>query len=121
MTTIEPTTVEYDDEERPGRRPSGRTEILVSVVCALVSCFVLYAVFRPLPQGPQYYLTLFLMIVLPLGFLCYRPRPGRRTTAPEATEPGVPAGREPLAHRGFSHRLRENTGRPAGRGCRGVS
>ncbi|GAA5035630.1 TRAP transporter permease [Actinopolymorpha pittospori] len=62
---------EYD-EERPARRLSGRTGFAVTVICALVSLFVLYTIFFPLARGTQYYLVIFLAAVLPLTFLCYR-------------------------------------------------
>lgn len=62
------------DEERPGRGLSSTWDAAVTLVCFLVSGFVLLQVFRPLAQGKQYYLILFLAAVLPLVFLCYRGR-----------------------------------------------
>lgn len=44
----------------------------VSAVCAVLSVFVLYAIFFPVAKGGQYYLTLFLAATLPLIFLTYR-------------------------------------------------
>ena len=39
----------------------------------MAGMLVLYQVFRPLPQGGQYYLVIFLTGVLPLIFLIGRP------------------------------------------------
>ena len=64
---------EYD-EERPGRRLSPRLDRVVVALCFAVSLFVLWQVFAPLQRGNQYYLILFLAAVLPLVFVCYRPR-----------------------------------------------
>lgn len=64
---------EYD-EERPGRRLSPRLDAVVVGLCFAVSLFVLWQVFVPLQRGNQYYLILFLAAVLPLVFVCYRPR-----------------------------------------------
>ena len=50
----------------------------VSIVCFLISLYVLNQVFFPLKQGNQYYLMWFLAFVLPLVFICYRPGFGRR-------------------------------------------
>ena len=72
MTTNQETLLAEYDEERPGRRLSGATDIAFAVVCALLSLFVLYNVFRPVPQGGQYYATIFLAVVLPLVFCGYR-------------------------------------------------
>jgi TRAP transporter 4TM/12TM fusion protein len=60
------------DEEHPGRRLSGPVAVAITVLCALASVFVLWTVFFPLAKGTQYYLTIFLAVVLPLTFLCYR-------------------------------------------------
>lgn len=65
------------DEELPARRLSGRVGLGVGVACFAVALFVLRQVFWPLSNGTQYYLMLFLALVLPLVFLCYRPVAGR--------------------------------------------
>ena len=72
--------VAYDDEERPARRLTGPVERLVAVVAFAVALLVLWQVFRPLSQGSQFYLIIFLAGVLPLVFLSYRsglPLPAR--------------------------------------------
>ncbi len=73
--SVEELVAEYD-EERPARRLSPRLDQVLTAVCFLVSLFVLYQVFRPLRQGGQYYLILFLAFILPMVFVCYRA--GRR-------------------------------------------
>ena len=65
------------DEERPGRRLTGPVAVAITVLCAVLSVFVLYVVFWPLAKGSQFYLTVFLAAVLPLTFLCYRAGPIR--------------------------------------------
>ena len=78
---------EYD-EERPGRRLSPGLDRVVVGLCFLTSLFVLWQVFAPLQRGNQFYLVLFLAAVLPLVFVCYRPR--RRPPGPgERDDPGV--------------------------------
>jgi TRAP transporter 4TM/12TM fusion protein len=67
----EPVVV-YDDEERPARRLTGPVGRGVAVVAFAVAVLVLWQVFRPLAQGSQYYLMIFLAGVLPLVFLSYR-------------------------------------------------
>jgi TRAP transporter 4TM/12TM fusion protein len=62
----------YDDEERPARQLTGPARTVVAVVSFAVALFVLGQVFRPLPQGSQFYLIIFLAGVLPLVFLAYR-------------------------------------------------
>ena len=64
---------EYD-EERPARRLGHRHEVLITVLCFAASLFVLRQVFDPLRQGGQYYLILFLAVVLPLVYVTYRVR-----------------------------------------------
>ena len=66
------------DEERPARRLTGPVAAGVTAAGALVAVSVLYQVFWPLAQGNQFSLILFLASTLPLVFLCYRPRLGRR-------------------------------------------
>jgi TRAP transporter 4TM/12TM fusion protein len=60
------------EQEKPARRLSPSLAGFVAVVCALLSALVLYQVFVPFAKGAQYYLTIFLAVVLPLTFLCYR-------------------------------------------------
>ncbi|WP_309131111.1 TRAP transporter fused permease subunit [Brevibacterium sp.] len=61
------------DEELPQRSLTRRLDLGISIVCFLISLYVLKQVFFPLPQGNQYYLMWFLALVLPLVFICYRP------------------------------------------------
>ena len=77
---------EYD-EERPGRRLSPGLDRVVVGLCFLTSLFVLWQVFAPLQRGNQFYLILFLAAVLPLVFVCYRPR--RRSRSGERDDPGL--------------------------------
>jgi TRAP transporter 4TM/12TM fusion protein len=80
----EPVVV-YDDEERPARRLTGPVERGVAVVAFAVAALVLWQVFRPLAQGSQFYLMIFLAGVLPLVFLSYRsgiPLPARLRRPP---------------------------------------
>jgi TRAP transporter 4TM/12TM fusion protein len=60
------------DEEKPGRRLTGPTLRLVNVVAVGVALLALMQTFRPLSQGSQYYLIIFLGVTLPLIFLLYR-------------------------------------------------
>jgi TRAP transporter 4TM/12TM fusion protein len=64
--------VAVDDEERPARQLTGPIGAGVAVVAFAVALLVLWNVFRPLPQGSQFYLIVFLAGVLPLVFLAYR-------------------------------------------------
>ncbi|MFG1604095.1 TRAP transporter permease [Actinoplanes sp. NPDC049265] len=73
----DPPAVQYDDEERPSRQLGGRVGLGVAVVAFVVALLVLWQVFRPLAQGSQFYLIIFLAGTLPLVFLCYHA--GRRT------------------------------------------
>jgi len=68
----EPAAVHYEDEERPARELTGRIGLGVSIVAFAVALLVLWQVFRPLAQGSQFYLIIFLAGTLPLVFLCYR-------------------------------------------------
>ncbi|WGW13122.1 TRAP transporter fused permease subunit [Saxibacter everestensis] len=61
------------DEELPSRQLSPKLERAISIVCFVVSLFVLRQVFFPLQSGNQFYLMLFLACILPLIFVCYRP------------------------------------------------
>ncbi|WP_422770564.1 TRAP transporter permease [Plantactinospora sp. WMMC1484] len=86
--------VTYDDEERPARRLTGPVGLGVAVVAFAVALLVLWQVFRPLAQGSQFYLIIFLTGVLPLVFLTYRS--GLRLPAGLASRlPAGPAGRLP--------------------------
>jgi len=60
------------DEEKPGRKLTGRVRRLVDLVAIGIAVFALYEMFRPLSQGSQYYLIIFLGVALPLVFLLYR-------------------------------------------------
>src|ERR1700754_1179878 len=91
----------FDEEERPARVLTGRIGWGVAIVAFGVAVIVLAQVFRPLPQGSQYYLIIFLAGTLPLVFLAYRsgvPVPARwRRAARERTAVldwalAVPAG-----------------------------
>jgi TRAP transporter 4TM/12TM fusion protein len=75
------------DEERPARELGGRTRTGVQLVCGLLAVFALVQVFRPLAQGVQFSLILFLAGVLPLVFLTYRSgfRPRREGTTTDGT------------------------------------
>lgn len=85
-SSVEELVAEYD-EERPSRRLSPRLDETLTVVCFLVSVFVVFQVFRPLSQGAQYYLILFLTCVLPLVFVCYRAgRRRSRLSGPRTTD-----------------------------------
>lgn len=68
---------QVDDEERPGRRLTGWPNRVVAVVAFAVALLVIWQVFRPLAQGSQYYLIVFLAGSLPLVFLVYRSGWGR--------------------------------------------
>ncbi|MFE1596353.1 TRAP transporter permease [Nocardia sp. NPDC058705] len=61
-----------DDEERPARVLSGFTGRLVGVVALGLAFLSVWQVFRPLAQGSQYYLVVFLAVALPLVYLSYR-------------------------------------------------
>jgi TRAP transporter 4TM/12TM fusion protein len=68
----DPTAVHFDDEERPARALTGPIGIGVAVVAFVAALLVLWQVFRPLAQGSQFYLIVFLAGTLPLVFLVYR-------------------------------------------------
>jgi TRAP transporter 4TM/12TM fusion protein len=72
----DPPAVHYDDEEKPARALTGRIGLGVSTVAFAVAILALWQVFRPLAQGSQFYLIVFLAGTLPLVFLAYRS--GRR-------------------------------------------
>src|SRR4051794_22137088 len=67
----DPPAVHYDDEELPARELAGPVGLGVAIVAFLVALLVLWEVFRPLAQGSQFYLIVFLAGTLPLVFLCY--------------------------------------------------
>ncbi|GGQ56510.1 C4-dicarboxylate ABC transporter permease [Couchioplanes caeruleus subsp. azureus] len=75
----DPPAIHYDDEERPARILSGPVGRSAAAVTFAVALLVLWQVFRPLAQGSQFYLILFLAGTLPLTFLSYRSGP----TSPE--------------------------------------
>ena len=68
----DPAAVHFDDEERPARVLTGPIGIAVAVVAFAAALLVLWQVFRPLAQGSQFYLIIFLAGTLPLVFLVYR-------------------------------------------------
>jgi TRAP-type uncharacterized transport system fused permease subunit len=68
----QPIKIEVDDEERPARVLSGLPERMVATVAFAFAILVLWQVFRPLPQGSQYYLMVFLAGTLPPVFIAYR-------------------------------------------------
>ncbi|MFI1988530.1 TRAP transporter permease [Actinoplanes sp. NPDC020271] len=78
----EPAAVHYDDEERPARELRGHVGTGVAVVAAGAGVRTLWQVFRPLAQGSQFYLIIFLALTLPLVFLAYKGRnnSGRKPT-----------------------------------------
>ncbi|MEV0029892.1 TRAP transporter fused permease subunit [Nocardia sp. NPDC050793] len=65
-------TLEVDDAERPARELSGWPERVVAVAAFAIAILAVWQVFRPLSQGSQYYLVVFLAGTLPLVFLAYR-------------------------------------------------
>ncbi|CAM4514924.1 TRAP transporter fused permease subunit [Nocardia ninae] len=67
-----PSLLEVDDEEKPARVLTGWAERIVAVTSFVVAMLVVWQVFRPLPQGSQYYLVVFLAATLPMVFLAYR-------------------------------------------------
>ncbi len=89
VLTADPPAVHYDDEELPARALTGRIGTAVAVVAAGVALLVLWQVFRPLAQGSQFYLIIFLAGTLPLVFLVYRGR-ARRSDTRKSDRPTVP-------------------------------
>ena len=67
-----PAALQVDDQEKPGRELSGWTRRLVAGVAFAVAMLTIGQVFRPLSQGSQYYLIVFLAGSLPLVYLVYR-------------------------------------------------
>ncbi|MDI6101051.1 TRAP transporter fused permease subunit [Actinoplanes sp. NEAU-A12] len=78
--------VHYDDEERPARELGGRIGAAVSIAAFAVALLVLWQVFRPLSEGSQYYLIIFLAGTLPLVFLAYRSGWGEGRQAPTVAD-----------------------------------
>lgn len=68
---------QVDDQEKPGRPLTGWPNRVVAVVAFAVALLTIWQVFRPLAQGSQYYLIVFLAGSLPLVFLVYRSGWGR--------------------------------------------
>ncbi len=66
-----PAELVVDDEERPARQLAGWAGRLIAVCAFAVAVLVLWQVFRPLAQGSQYFLVIFLGCALPLVFLSY--------------------------------------------------
>lgn len=97
---MEKPTVDVDrilaehDEERPARRLTGMLDRIVTICCGLISVAVLVRVFLPDPDGAQHHRMLFLVAVLPLTILCFRPRLHRRRDPSRggASSPGAAAG-----------------------------
>jgi TRAP transporter 4TM/12TM fusion protein len=67
----DPPAVHYDDEERPARDLGGPVGLAVAIAAFVLALLVLWQVFRPLAQGSQFYLIIFLAGTLPLVFLGY--------------------------------------------------
>lgn len=74
-------TPQVDDQERPGRPLTGLSNRLVSIVAFAIAVLTIWQVFRPLAQGSQFYLIVFLAGTLPLVFLVYRSGWGRLDSA----------------------------------------
>jgi TRAP transporter 4TM/12TM fusion protein len=79
--------------ERPARRLGPRIDALITVCATGVAALVLWQVFRPLPQGSQFYLVIFLAGILPLVFLGYPA--GLRAHRGGDTDPESELGRAP--------------------------
>jgi TRAP transporter 4TM/12TM fusion protein len=87
----DPAAVHFDDEERPARVLTGPIAAGVAAVAFAAAVLALWEVFRPLAQGSQFYLIIFLALTLPLVFLVYRsglPAFGAARTGPD--RPTVP-------------------------------
>jgi TRAP transporter 4TM/12TM fusion protein len=78
----DPPAVHFDDEEMPARNLTGPVGVAVAVIAFLVALLVLWQVFRPLAQGSQYYLIIFLAGTLPLVYLSYHSGFGRKRDRP---------------------------------------
>ncbi|MET8151014.1 TRAP transporter permease [Actinoplanes sp. NPDC049668] len=87
----DPPAVHFDDEERPARALTGPIGVGVAVVAFAAALLALWQVFRPLAQGSQFYLIIFLALTLPLVFLVYRSGlPARGGARAGADRPTVP-------------------------------
>lgn len=73
----DPAALQVDDQERPARELGGRVNWFVAIVAFAVAVLTIWQVFRPLAQGSQFYLIVFLAGTLPLIFLVYRSGLGR--------------------------------------------
>src|SRR3712207_5338423 len=82
--TVAPDVV-VRDEEQPARRLTGRVGLAAAIAATAGVAFAAYDAVRPLAQGGQFYLILCLALVLPLVFLCYRPR-SRGTDRPSVVD-----------------------------------
>ncbi|GAA3909062.1 TRAP transporter permease [Actinoplanes auranticolor] len=90
----DPAAVHFDDEERPARALTGPIGIAVAVVAFAAALLVLWQVFRPLAQGSQFYLIIFLAGTLPLVFLVYRSGfPARKASKGGEADEGLAAGK----------------------------
>src|SRR5690606_17018164 len=78
---------QVDDQEKPARELRGWTQRFVAGVAFGVAILTIWQVFRPLSQGSQYYLIVFLAGSLPLVFLVYRS--GIRSSRSSQQEPGA--------------------------------
>lgn len=88
VATAEPPAVpQVDDQEKPARELRGWTQRFVAGVAFGVAILTIWQVFRPLSQGSQYYLIVFLAGSLPLVFLVYRS--GIRSSRSSQQEPGA--------------------------------
>jgi TRAP transporter 4TM/12TM fusion protein len=77
LTPGEPAIPQVDDQERPGRELGGWINKFVATAAFAVALLTIWQVFRPLAQGSQFYLIVFLAGTLPLIFLVYRSGWGR--------------------------------------------
>jgi TRAP transporter 4TM/12TM fusion protein len=72
-----PAALQVDDQEKAGRELRGWVNGLVACVAFAVAVLTIWQVFRPMPQGSQFYLIVFLAGSLPLVYLVYRSGMGR--------------------------------------------
>jgi TRAP transporter 4TM/12TM fusion protein len=82
----DPPAVHYDDEEKPARDLTGPIGVGVAAVAFAVAVLVLWQIFRPLAQGSQFYLIIFLAGTLPVVFLAYRSGWGRGKNRPTVVD-----------------------------------
>ncbi|MFC7528189.1 TRAP transporter permease [Actinoplanes sp. GCM10030250] len=81
-----PEAVHFDEEERPARELPGWAGVVVASVAFGAALLVLWQVFRPLAQGSQFYLIIFLAWTLPLVFLAYKSGFGKGRETPGVTD-----------------------------------